>query len=78
EDNLNKVHHQKSKLHIDQTCIEQNNLQRIIMKNLQAISLNDKILYVEIINYKTFSRDGPVIFSTLPVIRMNWLQKLLE
>ncbi|CAF3346867.1 unnamed protein product [Rotaria sp. Silwood1] len=71
------IHHLNGFL-FDQTRIEQNNLQRIIMKNLQAISLNDKILYVEIINYKTFSRDGPVIFSTLPVIRMNWLQKLLE
>ncbi|CAF4989954.1 unnamed protein product [Rotaria sp. Silwood1] len=71
------IHHLNGFL-FDQTRIEQNNLQRIIMKNLQAISINDKILYDEIINYKTFSRDGPVIFTTLPVIRMNWLQKLLE
>ncbi|CAF5090076.1 unnamed protein product [Rotaria magnacalcarata] len=71
------VHHLNVFLY-DQTRNEQNDLQRNIIKNLQLSSKNDKMLYDEIVYYKTFSRDGPVIFESLPLIRINWFQKLLQ
>jgi hypothetical protein len=71
------IHHLNGFL-FDQTRAEQFNLQRTIMKNLQMVTVNEKVLSDDIINYKTFSRDGPVIFATLPLIRENWLQKLLQ
>ncbi|UJR33978.1 hypothetical protein I4U23_021394 [Adineta vaga] len=71
------VHHLNGFL-FDQTRSEQLNLQRTILKNIRMISTNDKILHDDLINYKTFSREGPVIFSTLPSIRINWLDKLMQ
>ncbi|CAF1214756.1 unnamed protein product [Rotaria magnacalcarata] len=71
------VHHLNVFLY-DQTRNEQNDLQRNIIKNLQLSSKNDKMLYDEIVYYKTFSQDGPVIFESLPLIRINWFQKLLQ
>ncbi|CAF3655986.1 unnamed protein product [Adineta steineri] len=71
------VHHLNAFL-FDQTRSEQFSIQQTIIKNLQTVSTNEKKLYESVINYKTFSRDGPVMFTTLPSIRMNWLQKLLQ
>ncbi|CAF0756663.1 unnamed protein product [Adineta ricciae] len=62
------VHHLNGFL-FDQTRTEQFNLQRTIMKTIQSISTNNKILHDELVNYKTFSREGPVIFASLPSIR---------
>jgi len=71
------VHHVNAFLY-DQTRADQVNLQKMFVKNLQMVVSSQKTLHDDILNYKTFSKDGPVIFESLPTIRANWLDKLLK
>jgi len=64
------IHHLNAFL-FDQTRSENFNLQKNLLK-----SFKDETLKNDLINYKTFSRDGPVMFPTLPLIRVNWLEKI--